>query len=343
MGVTIKQIAEIAGVSRGTVDRVLNNRGSVNSEVERRVRAIADKLDYRPNKAGKALVARKNPMKIGVIMPSPKCTDYFEEVLLGVQLAHEEFKDFGIEIIIKFTKGFDLESELKYLEELYNEDKVSAIALTAVNDIKIAEKITCLVEQNVPVITFNSDVDYSKRLCFVGNDYIKAGRTAGELMGVLIGGEGKIAIVGGVYSTKSHKHRVKGFLEVVEEFYPNMQIMHIRETFDDDIMAYTYTKELFEKDNELTALYLVSAGVYGACRALKELGLDRKVKVICFDDTPSIRELLLDRTIAFAICQEPLKQGYEPIKVLVDILLNDTYPQSEYNHTQIIIKNRESI
>ncbi|MDF2613393.1 MAG: LacI family transcriptional regulator [Clostridia bacterium] len=343
MGVTIKQIAEIAGVSRGTVDRALNNRGNVNSEVEKRIKAIADKLGYRPNKAGKALVTRRNPMKIGVIMPSPKRTDYFEKVNLGVQLAHDEFKDFGIEVIVKFTKGFDLENQLKLIDELYSEHKINAMSLAAVNDTQVAEKITYLTEQNIPVVTFNTDVDDSKRVCFVGNDYIKAGRTAGELMGVLIGGEGKIAIVGGVYSAKSHKHRVKGFLDVIQEFYPKMQVMNIAEAFDDDIISYTYTKELFAKDTSLTALYLASAGVYGACRALKELNLQGKVKVICFDDTPGIEELLLDRTIAFTICQEPIKQGYEPIKILADILLNDTYPQSEYNYTQIIIKNRESI
>ena len=50
---TIKQIAEMAGVSRGTVDRVLNNRGSVNANTAARVREIAEKLNYKPNKAEK--------------------------------------------------------------------------------------------------------------------------------------------------------------------------------------------------------------------------------------------------------------------------------------------------
>ena len=56
---TIKQIAEMAGVSRGTVDRVLNNRGSVNANTAARVREIAEKLNYKPNKAGLMLAAQK--------------------------------------------------------------------------------------------------------------------------------------------------------------------------------------------------------------------------------------------------------------------------------------------
>ena len=64
---TIKEIAELAGVSRGTVDRVLNNRGEVNAETAARVKEIVKALDYRPNKAGLALAVRKKKYKIGLI------------------------------------------------------------------------------------------------------------------------------------------------------------------------------------------------------------------------------------------------------------------------------------
>ena len=56
---TIKEIAALAGVSRGTVDRVLNNRGSVNPSTAEKVREIAIALDYRPNTAGLVLAASK--------------------------------------------------------------------------------------------------------------------------------------------------------------------------------------------------------------------------------------------------------------------------------------------
>lgn len=60
---TMKEIAELSGVSRGTVDRVLNHRGIVNAETERKVLEIAKLLDYQPNKAGIALAAQKKKLK----------------------------------------------------------------------------------------------------------------------------------------------------------------------------------------------------------------------------------------------------------------------------------------
>ena len=97
---TIKQIAEKAGVSRGTVDRVLNNRSGVNEETARRVLEIARLLDYKPNKAGKALAAQKNKFLIGIMVFSRK-NPYFDAVIRGFEEKAEELTFYGLEILIK--------------------------------------------------------------------------------------------------------------------------------------------------------------------------------------------------------------------------------------------------
>ena len=70
MKVTVKSLAQAAGVSRGTVDRVLHNRGGVKPEVVLKIKNLAKELGYIPNRAGKALAAYKTPIKIGVMLPS---------------------------------------------------------------------------------------------------------------------------------------------------------------------------------------------------------------------------------------------------------------------------------
>ena len=86
MGVTIRQIAEAAGVSRGTVDRALNNRGRIRPEVAERIQKIAEEMGYRPNQLGRALSMSKNNIKIGVIVQACE-TPFMNDVLEGVKKA----------------------------------------------------------------------------------------------------------------------------------------------------------------------------------------------------------------------------------------------------------------
>ena len=72
MAVTLQQIAEAAGVSRGTVDRALNNRGRIRPEVEERIKRIAREMGYQPSRAGRALAMAKRKIRIGVILRTPQ-------------------------------------------------------------------------------------------------------------------------------------------------------------------------------------------------------------------------------------------------------------------------------
>ena len=101
MGVTIRQIAEAAGVSRGTVDRALNNRGRIRPEVAERIRAIADEMGYKPNQLGRALSMSRNNIKIGVILQGAE-TPFMKEVLKGIQEACAEVDNLGI-IVLAFV------------------------------------------------------------------------------------------------------------------------------------------------------------------------------------------------------------------------------------------------
>ncbi len=81
---TLKEIADLAGVSRGTVDRVLNHRGSVNPQTEKKILEIVQALDYKPNKAGIVLAAQKKNLKLGVVLLG-LYTVFYDDILAGVR------------------------------------------------------------------------------------------------------------------------------------------------------------------------------------------------------------------------------------------------------------------
>ena len=138
---TIKEIAALAGVSRGTVDRVLNDRGAVNPETAEKIRKIAKELDYKPNRAGLVLAAQKKRLKLGVILFSTG-NPFFQDVLAGINEKAEELAGYNCTVITKQI-SFGVEAQLQAVKELLAEE-VNGIAMTPYNDERIRDCINTL-------------------------------------------------------------------------------------------------------------------------------------------------------------------------------------------------------
>ena len=96
---TLKDIAAAAGVSIGTVDRALKDRGRVNPQVAQHIKDLAKEMDYHPNKIASGLVNRSRNYKIAVILHITG-NDFFNEVLKGVKKAEKEIRDYGMSVDI---------------------------------------------------------------------------------------------------------------------------------------------------------------------------------------------------------------------------------------------------
>ena len=178
MATTIKEIASLIGVSRGTVDRVLHNRGRVSPEVREKVYAAIKELGYEPNKAGRMLAAKKNPCCIGVFCPG-SYNSFFDEIIRGMEEATEEYRDLGFSLKVSMVRGFDTEDHLKGLEDLV-ESGINALVSAPICNQQIIDYLSSL---KIPSAVFNTDLDYGNKLYYVGSDYAEKGRiNAGMLM-----------------------------------------------------------------------------------------------------------------------------------------------------------------
>ena len=180
MAVTVKQIAELANVSRGTVDRVLNNRSGVSEATRQKVLKIAKELHYEPNFLAKALVSKKESLKIGVIL-TPDYNPFIHDIISGINRAKKEFSAFGIEVIIKLMTSLDPSEEIRIINDL-TENGVSGMAVFPLDHPNVYALLNSLIEKGIAVITFNSPAPEVKSLCFIGQDHYKGGRTAAGLM-----------------------------------------------------------------------------------------------------------------------------------------------------------------
>lgn len=335
---TIREIAELAGVSRGTVDRVLNNRGSVNEKTAEKVRAIAEALDYHPNRAGMALAAQKKKYKIGVILFSED-NPYFDQVMEGVCSKAAELAEYGIATCTRRV-DFDTEAQLSAIRSL-REEGVHGLMLAPYNDPQIREEINRLREENIPVVTVNTDIEGSRRIAYVGSDYYIGGRTAAGLLSLMTEGEIPLGVITGSSHVLCHTERIRGLQETLAESCPRIRIADVRENHDDEITSYTETAAMLRENPEIQALFFAAAGVAGGCRAVEESG--RRIKIVTFDEVPSTIALLKRGIISATISQQPRRQGARSLEILFDALTSGELPEEPEQFVEHTIRIRENI
>ncbi len=337
---TIKEIAELAGVSRGTVDRVLNNRGAVSSATAEKILEIAKALDYKPNRAGIVLAAQKKRLKLGVILFSSD-NPFFGDVLKGVTEKAEALSAYNCNVVIKQVH-FNIEEQLAALDELEAED-VNGIAMAPCNHASIKERINSLFQKGIPVVTLNTDIEGSKRIAYVGSHYTHSGETAAGLMHLMTLGEVSVGIISGSSDILCHTERIAGFKKAVNAHYQNIHIVETVENHDDEIESYEKTTALLTAHPDINALFFAAGGVYGGCRAVISLGLAGKIRILAFDKVPTTKKLVEDGIIAATICQQPKIQGTKPLDILFAYLTAGEIPEKEYHYVAVDIRIKENI
>lgn len=335
---TIKQIAEMAGVSRGTVDRVLNNRGSVNANTAARVREIAEKLHYKPNKAGLMLAAQKKNLKIGVILFADT-NPFFREVLEGVNAKAQELSAYNFTVLIRQV-SFDETDQFNTMEELLKEG-IQGLVIAPFNSLYIAAEIDRLADMGIPVITVNTDI-LSRRMAYVGSNYRLSGQTAAGLVSLMTFGEIHVGIVSGSSHVLCHSDRIEGFTSAIAEKGERIHIAATIENHDDDEESYEKVKEMLASHPEINVLYFAAGGVAGGCRAAKESGRIDSMRIFTYDCVPTTAELLKEGTVTATICQHPYKQGYLPVELLSRYLIEGV-TCNEYHYTDIDIRIKENL
>lgn len=338
---TIKEIAELAGVSRGTVDRVLNNRGAVNPTTAQKVKDIAKALDYRPNRAGLVLAAQKKNLKLGIILFSSH-NPFFDDVIKGVHAKAEELATYNCHVIIKQV-NFDAEEQLAAINHLVDVEEISGLALAPYNDPKIASKIDQLWEKGIPTVTLNTDIENCKRIAYVGSDYTKSGETAAGLINLLTKGDVHLGVVIGSDGILCHTQRIAGFRRQIKQNYPHIRIVDTVQNHDDDFESYDQTTQLLKKHPEINALFFAAGGVYGGCRAVDTLGLTEQITILAYDKVPTTLEMVNQGIIAATICQQPRVQGSKPLDILFSYLTTGDLPEKEYHYTAVDIRIKENI
>ncbi|AMA60736.1 LacI family DNA-binding transcriptional regulator [Bradyrhizobium sp. CCGE-LA001] len=352
---TLKDIAREAGVSLATVDRVLHNRPGVRPDTVRRVKAAIERNSFQPHVAA-AELARGRARRFAFVMPSgPNPFMQQIEAYLGEMASWLSARRISVEMVA--TDVFEVSALAASLEALSGD--YDGVAVVALDHPSVRAAINDLVDGGTKVVTLVSDVPSSRRHHYVGIDNIAAGRTAGALVGRLVGQRsGKVAIIAGSQGLRDHAERIFGFNQVMAAEFPDLSVLPVLEGRDEDERSEQLLARLFGRYADIVGLYNVGAGTQGVAKALGDkalsdkasgdrasgdVGRDKQVVFVGHDVTALTRRLLLQGVMDAAISQNPghearaavrvllaLARG-EPIlheqeKIRIDIVMRDNLP-----------------
>ena len=184
----------------------------------------------------------------------------------------------------------------------------------------VREAVNTLAVKGVPTVTLISDLSASDRVAYVGLDNRAAGRTAGYLLGRFAGRRsGKVAMIAGSLSYRAHEEREAGFLHIIEEMFPSMQVVGLREGQDDAEKNFMQTRVLLAQHPDLIGIYNIGGASDGVARALREAGREHQVQFVGHGLTPDTRALLMDGTMDAVITQSPQTAMMNCVRIFANL------------------------
>ena len=312
---TIKDIALLAGVSKGTVDRVLHKRGKVSQKAYDSVNAVLNEIDYEPNLIARNLKNNKI-YSISVVLPDPSFDSYWLPCIKGIEEAIKEFKAFNLSIKTYYFNPESTKSFVSINESVLalSPDAVLLAPLFYKEALNAMEKYH---QQGIIVNTFNNQVQSEDSKNFVGQDLYQSGRVAAKLLD-LLSNKGQFAVI---HINESYKNAVH--MQEKERGFRKYFSENARQ--DSDIITLklknpsidsSFTKFL-DENSKLEGVFVTTSKAYQIAKIIADANL-RKITIIGYDLIDENIAYLNQGTIDFLIHQNPKRQAYLGITCLVD-------------------------
>lgn len=307
---TIKEIAEAAGVSVGTVDRILHNRGRFSVKTAEKIHALVKEMGYTPNMHARGL---KKTVKhsFSVIIPMMDQDDgYWNLVIDGIKTAQDELKTFGTQINLYQFDRYSEESYQKAFMNAVNDESIGMV-ITPVRQKQCKELLKICTK---PYLFIDSDIpDIQEKLTYIGQASRESGVLSAKLMSLLVLRRSEVRIlVIYPYGENSHiDERISGFTKSLKERLENPVITTFMMNEGRDLNHFVQSR-----DESYDGIFVANSLVYSVASSLK---ID--IPIIGYDIIPQHINLVADGTIDFIITQEPKEQGQLGIRTLYDVLI----------------------
>lgn len=316
--ITIKDIAAFAGVSAGTVDRVLHNRPNVSAKAREKVEKALKKQNYQPNVYASALAYNRS-YHFDMLLPRHEQVAYWEEIEEGAKMAVETRKDFNISINLYYYDRFDDKSFVDATGKSLA-DNPNGVVLVPV-ELEVTRQFSdTLHEQHIPFVLLDSYMPDLRPLSFFGQDSFQSGYFAARMLMLIASHDKEIALMkitkNGRVVSKQQDNREVGLRHYMKDHFPAIKIVNLELPIDGTRQQYDSQLEAFF-NNHPDIHHCITLGSKAHVMGDFLLRTNRReVQIMGYDMVKKNAECLRQGSISFLIAQHAYQQGYSSIDAL---------------------------
>ncbi len=340
--VKIIDIARLANVSAGTVDRVLHNRSDVSDKTREKVLRIIDEHGYKTNIIAKTL-ASKNQIVFSILIPEEdKYSSYWQKPLFGIEKAEEELATFGVKINKYFFSFSDIDSFKEKSILLLNENP-NAVVFAPVFKEESLVFAKSLDLQEIPYVLVDSNLEEENNsIAFIGHDSFQSGIVAAKLIHNRIDTFDNVLLVNLALNLKDLNHlseRAKGFRSYHTKQNKTGALIELNiYDLDEDIIDKRLI-QTFKGVSKIKAIFVTNSRVHLVARYLEKYHLDQEIVLVGYDLIERNKAYLNRDIMDYLITQNPVEQGYRSVMHLFQsTILKEKKKKINYLPINIIIK-----
>lgn len=339
--IRIKDIAERAGVSVGTVDRVLHNRPNVSAPAREKVEIALKEMNYQPNAYASALAYNRSYV-FYMILPKHSQEAYWDEIEQGARKVMDTRRDFHVDVRIVFYQRFDDDSFREISKECLNQKPDGIVVVPS--DLDVTREFTNeLHAQKIPFVMLDSYMPDLNPLSFFGQDSFQSGYFAAKMLMLIARDEKQIVLMkrmqGGKSASKQQANREVGFRHYMTDHFPHINIVDLpmpvglRRNERNVIL-----EKFFSEHSDVRHCITLSSKAHIIGEFLLSTNR-REVQVMGYDVVAKNAECLRKGSISFLIAQHGYQQGYHSVDTLVKaIVLKQKVDPVNYMPIELLTK-----
>jgi len=336
----IKDIAKMAGVSEGTVDRVLHNRGEVSEKSKIAVMKVLKEINYSPNLLARSLASKKD-YNFVCIIPSYQTGDYWEFVETAFLKAGVDFLHYNIHLDIRYFDQFDIHSFRLLAQEvvLLQPDAVIITPIFREETVVLTKQLQQL---EIPFSYIDSLIEDSGYITYYGQNSFQSGYVAAKLLLSDLPEKSRVMILRtkrqGAISNQT-KFRIEGFMSYLEEHSAmTTELVHVEISDADDQSNMLIIQKTFEEHPGIKAAIIFNSKAHRLANYLKQLNRT-SIRLIGYDLLDNNVKYLKQDVISFLIAQSPGKQAYYTVRDLCNkLILKQEVNQNNFVPIDILLK-----